>query len=215
MPIPDNQLLHAEIVVRGTQAAAGSSVTPSINVFHYRRLATAIPMTKLALKNAFWTAVGVPLLAAANVRYTPNVLSVRMVNDATDPYADFSQAGVGAQPGDSEPSDDAVYVYLKTAVRMPGGKGGKHFGGTSEADTTGDILTGAGLGRWQAVRDALKLVLTDATGNQWQPFILSRKPIGGSQLKTNPTTIVGYDVIDALLDLNVGTMRRRRSVTVR
>jgi hypothetical protein len=212
MPIPDNQLLIAEIVVRGTQAAAGSGVTPAINVYHYRRTAVAVPVNRVNLKTAFWTAVGVPLLAAANVRYTPNIVSVRFVSDATEPYTDLSQAGAGAIATDSEPSDDAVFCYLKTAVRMPGGKGGKHFAGTSEVDTTGDILTGAGLARWQAVRDSLILTVNSAEGNSYVPCVLSRK---FSQLKLNPTNVVTWDVVASLLDLNIGTMRRRRSKTVR
>jgi len=212
MSIPDNQLLFAQIIVRGTQAAAGSSVTPAINVFNYRRLAVVNPANKANLNAAFQTAVLVPLLAATNARYTPNTVSIRFLSDATDPFADFTAAGAGAIATDSEPSDDAVFVYFRSAVRMTGGKGGKHFAGTSEVDTTGDILTGAGLVRWQAVRDACALTLTDASPNSWKPCIVSRK---NSQLKVNPTNVVGNDVVAALLDLNIGTMRRRRSTTVR
>lgn len=212
MPLPDNQLLIAEVVVRGTQAAAGSSVTPSINVFHYRRNAVAVPMSKAALNTVFQANILVPILAAANVRYTPNTVSIRMLNDAEDAYADFAAAGAGAIATDSEPSDDAVFIYLKSGLRGKSYQGGKHFGGTSEVDTTGDILTGAGLARWQTVRNALTPNLVDATPNAWTPCIFSRTL---SQFRLNPTNIVTADVVTALLDLNIGTMRRRRSCTVR
>lgn len=212
MTIPAANMLHYQIVIRGRQAAAGSSVAPAINVFCYRRTTLVAPASKANLNTIFQTTILVPLLAAANVRYTPNTVSIRCLNDAQDPYADFAAAGAGAIATDSEPSDDAVYCYLKTAIRMPGGKGGKHFAGTSEVDTTGDILTGAGLARWQAVQAALKLVLVDATPNTWVPTVFMPT---SSQIKINPTTVNFADVIDSLLDLNIGTMRRRRTKTVR
>ena len=214
MPRPPlNALTFFEIVVRGRQAAGGSGTAPSANVFRYRRTGNINNVNYGALNTIFQTTVLVPLLAAANIRYSPNTVSIRCLDDAVDPYQDFPAAGVGAIGTDSEPSDTAVYVYQKVGIRVRGGKGGKHFSGTSEVDTTVDVLTGAGLVRWQAVRDACKAIMVDATPNTWVPTIVSAAPF--SQLKFNPTTIVFADVVDALLDLNIGTMRRRRTKTVR
>jgi hypothetical protein len=211
MPIPTNQILVAELVVKGTQAPGGSAVTPSINVFYYKRTNTANVPDKTLLYNQFNTVVIAPLLLAANVRYTVNRVGVRWADDALDLPIDVVNAGVGAIATDSLPSDDAVYFRLYTALRGKSYRGGKHFSPASEIDTTNDLLTGAGLARWQVLKTAMAANLTDANGNVWNPVVLSRKL---SQLKKNPTTLISNAITSVVLDANIGTMRRRRSKTV-
>jgi len=212
MPISPALIRVAEIGILGTSATGGSSVTPSINIFHYRRTAVAVAPSKSQLNTIFQSSIVAPLLLAMNVRYTPANLYIRWIDDANDAPTVFSVAGVGAIATDSAPSNDAVYFLYRTALRGKSYRGSKHFGPLSEVDTTQDILTGAGLARWNVVKAGLVLPLTDAGGNTWTPAVLSRKL---SQLRTNPTTVVANDVTEVLLDLNVGTMRKRRSKTVR
>lgn len=212
MPIAPGLITHAEVVILGTAATGGSSVTPSINVFNYRRTSTVPVLGKGSLNTIFQTTVLVPLLAAANVRYTPGNVAIRWTDDALDAPASFAAAGVGAIATDSLPSDDAVCMILQTGLRGRSFRGAKHFGPASEVDTTNDILVGAGLGRWNAVKAAVLSALVDANGNTWIPQVLSRKL---SQLRVNPTTVVANDITLVQLDLNVGTMRRRRSRTIR
>lgn len=155
----------------------------------------------------------VPLKAAMNVRYTPGSLQIRILDDYNDNEEIFSVAGVGAIGTDSMPSDDAVYFLFRTPLRGRSYRGSKHFGPLSEEDTTDDLLTGAGLARWQTLQTALGATLTDANGNVWQPHVLSRKL---SNLAALPVaTVVANQVTSVLLDLNIGTMRKRRSKTVR
>lgn len=90
--------------------------------------------------------------------------------------------------------------------------GSKHFPAASEVDTTGDVLTGAGLARWQTVQTAVGATLVDALGNSWVPCVFSRKK---SQIAVNPTTIYQNDVTQVLLDKTLGQMRRRKVLTVR
>jgi len=212
MPLPDAQQRYFEIVLKGTQAAAGSGVAPAINVFNYYRVTVAAAINKAQISAAFAATVVTPLLAAANARYSPNLTLIRNLDDKTDLPVSTAVAGAGAIATDSEPSDDAVYILLRSSLRGKSYRGGKHFAGTSEVDTTGDVLTGAGLTRWQAVRDACKANFTDAGGNVWAPVIVSRKL---SNFVPVPAVIVSAFVSDALLDLNIGTMRRRRTKTVR
>ena len=200
-----------EIITEGRQAAAGSGLAPAGNVFYYRLSGPVVAPTKVAFGTVFQATVVVPLLAATNIRYTPVQAIMRFLDDATDPYTPIVLAGAGAIATDSEPSNDAVVIRLNSAFRGKTMRGYKHFAGTSEIDTTGDVLTGAGLARWQAVRDALALPLVDALGNTWTPFIRSRV---SEQVKVNPTTVRGTDVIACVLDLNIGTMRRRKTATV-
>lgn len=212
MPIAPALISVAEVITFGHAAAGGSNITPSLNNFCFRRGSTVPVLDKTALKNIFVTNVLTPLLAAMNVRYTCDYLTVRWVDDALDVPLSFAIALPGAIATDSLPSDDAVYYLYRTGLRGRNYRGAKHFGPASEVDTTADVLTGAGLARWQTVQTALAASNTDANGNVWAPAVLSRSL---SQLRTNPTTVVANNVQQVLLDLNIGTMRHRRSRTVR
>lgn len=213
MTIPAGNILNCQIVVHGTALTGGSTVTPSINVYNYVRTTSVNPFTKVALNTIFQATVITPLLAAMNIRYTPGFLDIRVLDDFNDAATVFPVAGAGAIATDSLPSDDAVYFLFRSALRGRSYRGSKHFGPASEVDTTNDLLTGAGLARWNTVKAALLSALVDANGNTWIPTVLSRKL---SRLNQLPIAFVSAQPItDSLLDLNVGTMRKRRSKTVR
>lgn len=202
----------AEVIAKGTLASAGSNTKNVANVFHFRLAFLTAPATKTALQTAFNTAIMVPFLAAANARYTQSETTVRWIDDATDAPESFANAGVGAIATDSLPTDVCVSMLLRTAKRGRYYRGAKRFAGASEADTTGDILTGAGLARWQTLQTAVGANIVDALVNTWVPSVLS---VSNSVLATNPTTVVANDVTACLLNKNVGTMRGRRVATVR
>lgn len=205
----------AEIQMKGTLAAAGGKVVNVASVFHYRLALIVAPPTKAALDTAFQTDLAGVVInygAAANIRYLQSENNIRYVNEATDLATVFAHAQAGVIATDALPSDVAVSMLLRTAKRGREYRGAKRFAGASEIDTTGDVLTGAGLARWQALQAAVFLTIVDALGNRWVPSVLSRKL---SQLQTNPTTVVANDVTQVLLNKNVGTMRRRRIATVR
>lgn len=213
MTIPAGSIQNVQIVINGTAATGGSSVTPSISVYSYKRTTTVNPFSKANLNTIFQTTVVVPLLAAMNVRWTPSNLTIRVLDDFNDAGQVFTIAGNGAIATDSLPSNQAVYLLFRTALRGRSYRGSKHFGPASEVDTTNDILTGAGLTRWQAVRDGLAASMVDASGNTWVPTVLSRK---FSRLNELPIAFVSAEQITGvLLDLNIGTMRKRRSKTIR
>jgi len=213
MSIPATSIQNMIVTIKGTLATGGSSVVAAENLFTYRRLTTVNPVTKTALNTVFQADVLAKILLAANVRYTPGTVQIRCLDDFNDAETVFTAAGVGAIATDSYASVGAVYMLYRTALRGRSFRGSKHFAGLNEADTTDDILTGAGLTRWQAVRDACLANLVDANGNTWTPTVVSRTL---SQLNALPLAlVVANDVTDVLLDLNVGTMRRRRSKTIR
>jgi hypothetical protein len=204
----------AEIAMLGTLAAGGSNAVNVASIFHYRLGVLTAPPTKVALETVFNGATGIvaPFLAAANSRYTQSQNTVRWIDDALDAPASTARAGVGAIATDGQPSIDSVTMLFRTGIRGKSYRGSKHFPGVNEVDTTDDILTGAGLALWQTLQTACAANLTDALGNVWVPSVLSRKL---STLATNPTTVVANDVTQVLLNLNVGSMRRRRVSTVR
>lgn len=212
MPILPALIFNAEVVILGKSTTGGSSETPSINVFNFKRTTNVGALSKAALNTIFQANILAPLLAAANVRYTPQTVAIRWIDDALDGPQLFAAAGNGAIATDSLPSDAAIYYLYRTALRGRSYRGSKHFSPGSEVDTTNDLLTGAGLARWATLKTALATPLTDANANIWQAAVVSRLL---SQLVTNPTTVVSNFVTEVLLDLNVGTMRKRRSKTVR
>lgn len=211
-PLPITADVVAEIVLKGTMSAGGSNVTPSGNVFYYRRSAVGAALNKANISAQFAATVVTPWLAAANAAWAPNSTQIRFIDNAQDLAATTAVAGAGAIATDSEPSVDAVVCMLTTAFRGRNARGFKHLGGSNEVDTLRDVLVGAGLGRWQAVRDALKAQFVDADGNTWKPFVFSRL---GSQIRTNPTVVRGADVTNSFLNLTIGSMRKRKAVTVR
>lgn len=208
-PITTSKVMEA--VLQGRMASAGSTAEPCGNVFYYRLDLQVVAPTKVAFGNIFNTTVITPLLAAANVRYTPVQSVLRFLDDATDAPVVFAHAGAGAIATDSQQSEDMAVVNLKTAFRSKTMRGYKYFGGVSEIDTTGDVLTGAGLARWQTVRDACALAMVDALGNRWVPFVRSRFL---EQVLVNPTTVRGTDINAAILNIRVSNLRSRKSARV-
>jgi hypothetical protein len=200
------------IRIGGRMIAAGSTNNPAGNTLYYRLSTQVVAPTKTALNTIFIANIMAPLKLATNIRYTPTNTNIRNIQDASDPEVVFAVAGTGAIATDSEPSADAVVVALLSAARGPQGRCFKHFAGSSEVDTTGDILTGGSLVLWQNVRDAMKVPLTDALGNIWTPFVRCNF---GAQYSTPPIIVKGYDVVGAYLQTIVGTMRRRKAAGVK
>lgn len=213
MAIPDANKINFMVHVYGIATDGGAGVKPAQNLFTFRRTSTSPAINKSALNTAFQTAIMTPLKAAMNVRYTPGSLTIRCLDDFNDVEQAFAVAGTGAIATDSLPTDGCVSMLLRTALRGRNYRGAKRFGPASEADTTDDILTGGGLANWEAVRDALKADFIDADGNTWRNTVVSRNLSVFTLLPI--ATVSAQDVTDCLLNLNIGTMRRRRGRTVR
>lgn len=212
MPIPDNEKAVVELTVKGTIAAGGSDATPVANVFHFRRTALSGAISKTNIKTAFDTAIVALLEAATNADVTFDTIEARYVNDALDPPTAFTIARVGDIVGDRAPSHAAVYMLLRTANKGRSYRGSKHFSPLSESDFGDDVLSGAGVTNWGALKDAILAGFTDSDGNVWIPVVLSRLL---STLGTNPTTVIATDVTAVLLNKTIGGMDRRRAATVR
>jgi len=212
MPIaPSASKTVAQIILKGTLAGAGGQSKNISTTFYYRRNSIVTPPTKIALSNAFLAGPYAAMLAAFNVGWTLGSTNIRWFDDALDPTVTTTLAGVGAIATDRAASFNSVYMLFQTGIRGRKYRGSKHFAAVNEIDTTGDILTGAGLARWQAVQTACIASLTDATTNVWNPCVVS---ISLSTYRTNPTSVVYNDVTAIVLDLSLGTMLRRKIRTV-
>lgn len=210
-PLPEVTDVVMEIIIKGTSADGGAGQKACENVFHYRQTTVVSPANKGSLSTIFQTTVVAPLLLAANTRYEPNRLTIRNIQNVADFAQSFTAAGAGARVLDSLPSDSAVCCILTSNTRGKMCQGRKHFGMANEEDTSEDILV-AGAARWTTVKTALSVVMTDADGNIWTPFILSRSCRFSSFI--TPVHIYGCNQTGAKLILNIGTMHRRRPKTV-
>jgi hypothetical protein len=213
MPIAPNLIFDVQATILGSSSSGGAGVKNVYNVFTFLRQSSVPAFTKASFNTAFQLNVLVPLAAAMNVRWSANLVAVRVLNDYLDAEQTFAAAHVGAIATDSLPLNSAVYLLLRTALRGRNYRGAKHFSPASEVDTTQDVLTGAGLARWQAVRDAVGASWVDGNGNTWVPTVYSRNLSSPNLLPV--ATIVSNAVTQSLLDLNIGDMKKRRSRTIR
>jgi hypothetical protein len=214
MPIPSNQINYVEIHVKGLVASGGSSSKFSDFVFHFRRTANVLPVTKLAVDTAFQAAIVVPIGALLNVRWTQQGNTIRWIDDALDAPVQINHAVAGAIAGDSMSTVLSSYMIMRTALRGRSYRGSKHLFPLSETDTTigtDDLLNAAALVRYGTLATALATGFTDAAGNVWVSSVLSRTL---SQLRTNPTTVVANDVITVSTNKRIGRMRRRHVASV-
>ena len=123
-----------EVVTVANIAAAGSNITVTNVVSHWRRTATVLTVPKTPIDTAYQAAIAVPIFAALNARVTQSRNRIRSMDDANDPYTDFTHAVVGSIAGDSMPTEAAAYILFRTGLRGRSYKGSKHFAPMSETD---------------------------------------------------------------------------------
>lgn len=211
MSIPAASMITFEIGLKGTSTAGGGDARNIANIFHYRRLSTVNDPVKSQIAAGFIATILPTIVLALNARASLTQVTCRCIDDATDAELSTTIAEVGAVAGDGLSNFNCVTVRLKSAVRGKSAQGSKHFGPLSEVDGDDDILTGAGLTRWQAVRDILDDTFVDASSNTWRPCVVSRVL---SQMVTNPTVIVKNDIVSTVLNKTYGTMKRRKVKSV-
>ena len=215
MSVPFTDIHVAEIIVHGELAAGGSDVQTCLNVFHFRRTATAVDPVKQNIANAFHTAVTDLLRVLVSSDWSFSSIGVRYIEDAEDLEKLCTNAAwtkVGSVATDRCPDHECVSMLFRTSKRGRNYRGAKRFGGICEANTTKDLIAAADVAAWQALAASILAGFTDSDGNVWVPFVRSTNL---SQLKTNPTTLVGADVIEVLVNLNLGTMNSRKVATKR
>jgi hypothetical protein len=210
MSIPATSITHAEVILAGVVAAAGSSSKNMNLVMHLRRTSTSPTLTKAALQSILATNWRGAFLACVSLRLTLTHWSIRWIDDALDAPVLTSDTHPGAVTGDSMPLTTAAFLLMQTGIRGRSYRGSKHVFPLGESATTvltDDIFNAGALTYLGNFAAALLASNTDSNGNIWVPQVLSKKL---SQLRTNPTTVVANDVTAILVGKRVGTMRHRR-----
>jgi hypothetical protein len=208
MSIPDSLISTVEVASQGVFTLSTGATKNVQAIFHYRRAAVMGLFDRASLANSFNNVFVIPWMALASSNLTMNTVTVRVVDDAQDPPVPFPFPQPGLIVTDREPSINAVYYKFQTLVRGKSFRGSKHLAGVVEADTTGDLLTGAGLTAWLALTTQMMTPLADAGGNAYNLVVLSRKL---SHLLVNPTTVITTSVVAVNINKRIGVMRRRRS----
>lgn len=206
---------YCQVVVFGESADEGGGATKSNNVYNFHRISGSGGATKSAINVAFQSAIQTKVLAALSADYGQLRNEIRFIDDALDAYVAFIQSHPGLVAGERLPDGNAVTIRMKTGTRGRWAKGSKHYGPIAEDDTDGDVLTAGSTVLFQALGAALVAGFTDSGGNTWASTIVSiGSQFHSSQLANNPTTVVASDVSSYLLNVTLGTMRRRRPKTV-
>jgi hypothetical protein len=210
MPVVTNVF---EIVAKCTLAE--TSVVKNIyNVFHYRLL-SGVPDTAVAITNAFSAVVSGPTHLEQNW-WTTDTTHVsddgRWIDDATVQYYSNPSGNAGAIALPRLPGDVCCSFLIRGSQRGKNFRGAKRLCPVATAFALKDELSAAGITAAALVNGYISANLTTANGSVMTPFVLSRAL---SQLRVNPTTIVGSDKLSVLTNKTLGTMRRRREKTVR
>lgn len=214
MPISPTLITCIEIQMHGVVVAGGSNAKTSVSTWHYRRTTNTNPLSKANIESGFNGATTTAILAALNARYTQAFNTVRFVDDALDAPSQVTRAGVGAISGESLTTAESAYLLYRTGLRGKSYRGSKKLFPFSESDTTlatADLWNAGALTRLAAINTAFLAGFTDSDGNVWKACVLSRKL---STLATNPTTVVINDITTALVNKRVGTMKKRKVVSV-
>jgi hypothetical protein len=213
--IPTNLITFVEIVSRGIVTQTGVPSKNFFSVWQFRRTNNFQPLSKTDIEGHFQTTYMVPLIALLNAAYLQVSNDVRFLDDATDPFQSIPRTVVGGIVGVAQQNYDSVAYQFQTGYRGKSGRGGKRLGPLSDADTLQNVLTGAALIAWTALRGVFLGGFSDTNGNVWVPTVVSKGvPPGLSQLRTNPTRVFANDVVGVVLNKTTGTMRRRKVRTI-
>jgi hypothetical protein len=200
-----------EIIMRNTLAEA-SVVKNIYNVFHYRLLSGALD-ARLAILNGFIPAVATPLvthLFTTDMTFVD--VEIRLLDDATEQYFVLPQGTPGSIALPRLPGDVAIVYPLRCATRGKNFRGSKHITPVASAFVTKDELNATGVTAATFLVGGFGNNFTTSNGSVMGPVVVSRIL---SQLKVNPTSVIGSDVISVLLNKTIGTMRKRKEKTVR
>lgn len=152
------------------------------------------------------TTVGAGMLTLIQSDYVWSETKARWLDDVTVPYANGADTlGSSTITSARLPTDVTVRFEMVSATRGRSYKGGKSFRPIPETQVDGDELTSGGYTSWNSFGTQLSLPRT-VTSQVMTPCVVSRVL---SQLRTNPTTIIGAKITQAVLNRTLGTMKGR------
>jgi hypothetical protein len=206
--IADADKLHFQVIVKGTIAALDMSTVSTYSTLHYRRSLRVADFNPTNFITAFHAMVKADWKALASASWSWGSTSVRCIDDAADGGIAVDVGEVGGVGGECLPAFNQQLVAKYTAFR------GKHYRGrlfvpsVPESSVDGNTLKGTALAALQTMADDIGALITDADDNQYVPWLFSASL---SQILTNPTTVIGEDVIAMFARDPIAVLKGRKA----
>lgn len=180
------------------------------NVWHYSHPGFSNnPVDPNTIITVFQSNVLQPMCALLHVDYKVIETGVRYLDDTRNIETLSTTSFLGSKTGARLPAYASVCYQLKTTLRGRNWRGSKHITPIAEADTDDDVVAAASVAAFKAWGNNLTAGL-NCGAVTLVPCILSRNL---SQLLTNPVTIQAAPVASFLMNLTLGTLRKRREKT--
>lgn len=212
MSITLAQTKHIELVHTGEIGEGGSNSERSQNVYHYRRTAFVLPVVKLAVFNAWKTAIGDKVILALSERFVSQNVRIRIIDDPEDPFSTHSFTDAGAVAGESLSSHNAALLNLHSATRGRFAQGKKFYSPIAESGHEDDTMTAGQITLMGAIRTGILAGFTDATGNVWKSVVLSKSYSNLNVTPANP--VFAYEVNEVIINKTLGVLKGRRARVV-
>lgn len=200
-----------ELIAFGHISEAGAPIKRVSNVYHYGQ---AIPNPVLpdpaTVITSLYSVILQNIAPLLHDDYVLDEVTGRWLDQTTNPQSLSTLAAPGVKTGDRLPAYATVCFQLHTNVRGRSYRGSKHYGPIAEADTTADQLAAGVLPAWTNMKNNLLQSFTIG-GQVLVPVVLSRTK---SQLQKDPVTISAAAVTSVILNLTLGTLKKRKEKTV-
>lgn len=208
MPIPDTEMLHLQVTVRGEFAALGADVVTTDNVFHFRRTSTPATLNQANFVTGLHALIKADWKAACSAQWTWSKTLTRCIDDATDAGSETVVGEVGGVAGECLPAFNCQLINKKTALRGRSYRGRFFIPSVPEGGADGNTLTVAQLALLTTLAGKLDDGFADSDGNTWVPFLFSASL---SVIDSNPTLVNGSDITLCTAVDPIAVLRSRKT----
>lgn len=200
-----------EMVMMGQVTASNASTLPDRNILHWY---TPVPLPGGDLTtfwNNFWALIGTAWADAKSDSYNLVSAVLQYIDDPTSIKETVLVGVTGTVATDRSAQFNAGVIRKTSGLTGKNWRGSMHIGALPETFTTKDQLNASpGSVKYQAIVDVLQGLVTTGLsdgGSTFYPVILS--PTQSDRISI-PAVLTASYVRDFLLNLKVGTMKRRK-----
>jgi len=200
----------AQLVQRAHTIESNGNLRPSFNVWHFRKRSSAVLANVHELQQAFEAQIKADFDACMSVHYQPDPWESKMLDAPLVPPVVTASTLAPSVVGDRYGSGNGCgTMRLLTNGAGRNFRGSKHFSPIAESQTTLDQFNAGAQALWTSfAATVLSSPIMDATGNEWDLIVLSQELSSWGGI--GPTTFTGAYVLTNPINLQIGTMRRRR-----
>lgn len=205
-----------ELVMKGHSIEADGGSKPIVNIFHFVRETGPGTGLEVDVINQFLMLIAGAMNLAFSTDYIPDVITSRFMDDPLRAPVSIVNPLVPTIAGDRLPNFNAVVIRKGTYARGRSYRGSNHYGPIAESQTLLDNLTGAASVLWGNIKDVLVAMggtgggVVTADGSTWRLAVFSPTL---SDYTVSPILVTGSYVKDCVLNLRLGTMKRRKDRT--